>query len=161
VCFVFICYQVENIPVTEQNRKCLSNNKNTPLMTNSSVDDYVAQMSLSGQWGDGIMLACASKKYERQINVLLEDSSLITFKPHEEESDDAEQQHQPLLCGFIRTAGSASPNHYVFLQRKKVEGNVCSTTPLVSSDVKVSNLDFSVSALHWKRVLLCLALALH
>ena len=91
-----------------------------PPMQSSSVDDHLLKMSLPGQWGDGIMLACASKLYERQINVLLEDGSIIEFKPYEEESEVMEQQHQTLLCGFIRTAGATSPNHYVFLQRKKV-----------------------------------------
>jgi hypothetical protein len=75
-------------------------------------------MSLPGQWGDGIMIACASKLYERQIIILLEDGSVIEFHPHEQAKETTGVDLQSLTFGFVKSLGAKNPDHFVFLQKK-------------------------------------------
>jgi hypothetical protein len=75
-------------------------------------------MSQSGQYGDGIVLACASRLYKRKITVILEDGHAIpltTVDHCQAISDDAKS----ILIGFIRS-GSDLANHYVHMMKKSI-----------------------------------------
>lgn len=124
-----IAIQVDNISLREDQRKHLSRNKDILLSNNtSSLDKYLQEMSQPGHWADGIMLACASKLFERQINILMEDGSVIVFRPNEEDVVETmiDLVMPTVFIGFITTAGSTSPNHYVLLQRKKNDADATS-----------------------------------
>lgn len=117
----YTAIQVHNIPLREEQRKHLSRNEDLPPVSdNTSLDKYLLEMSQPGHWADGIMLGCASKLYERKINVLLEDGSVIIVRPNEDalEVGAMDMQMPTLFIGFIAAAGSTRPNHYVLLQKK-------------------------------------------
>ena len=114
--------QVKDIPMTDENSKYLSPNDDISI-NSKSFDDYVQRMSQKGQWGDGIMLACASTLYNRQINVLLADGAVINFQPQQQNqkllTDKSGLWQPPLALGFVSSVGATSPNHYIYLQHKK------------------------------------------
>ena len=105
---------------------------------NSSLDKYLLEMSQPGHWADGIKLGCASKLYERQINVLMEDDYVIIFRPHEEDVETMDLLMPTVFIGFITTAGCTSPNHYVLLQRKKNYADATSQSSVPPTSACVS-----------------------
>lgn len=115
-------FQVDNIPLTDEHRESASHNDDASLTQSKSFETYLQRMLQLGRWGDDIMLACASKLYQRSIHVLIADGSLTKFDhPPQEKQDLNEQELQPLTLGFIRSAGATTPNHYVHLQHRKTE----------------------------------------
>lgn len=133
---------MDNIPLREDQRKHLSRNEDILLSASnniSSLDKYLQEMSQPGHWADGIMLACASKLFERQINVLMEDGSVIVFRPNEEDLVETTNLLMPtVFIGFITTSGSTSPNHYVLLERKKNDDDATSQPSLPPKSACVS-----------------------
>jgi hypothetical protein len=106
--------QVDNIALTDEHRESLSQNDDASLIQSESLESYLQKMLQPGQWGDGVMLACASRLYQRSIHVILDVGSLIKFHhPAKESRNISEQELQPLTLGFIRSAGATAPNHYI------------------------------------------------
>lgn len=78
-------------------------------------EDYLEKMSKDGYWGDGIVLAAACRLYHREIRVVLDNGSTVTF------SDGQSQNAVPLLMGFVKSVGASTEDHYVHLQKKVSE----------------------------------------
>jgi len=75
-------------------------------------EDYLTKMSQDGCWGDGIVLAAACRLYHREIRVLMVNGNTVTF------ADGQPQTAVPLLMGFVKSVGSSTEDHYVYLQKK-------------------------------------------
>jgi hypothetical protein len=130
--------QVDNIALTDEHRKSLSQNDDVvSLIQSESLESYLQKMLQPGEWGDCVMLACASRLYRRSIHVILDDNdgSLIKFHhPVKEKRNICEQELQPLTLGFIKSAGARAPNHYVHLRHRKIEVNPSTgSTPVTVS----------------------------
>jgi len=70
--------------------------------------DYVERMEKSGEWGDGVMVAAASRFYDRQIIVVVADDSIAM--PTQSNSATA------IYIGY-----ASSIKHYVHLEPKLSE----------------------------------------
>jgi len=80
-------------------------------------ESYLNRMSKPGQRGDGNVLSYACKLYNREITVLKTDGSNVSFKDDQQQSSLAESSSAPLLMGYVRTSGSATEKHYVYLRK--------------------------------------------
>jgi len=100
--------QIAEIPVEE--RRLMTDTDSV----NTVNDEYFRRMNQPGEWGDGIVLAYACRLFKRQIKVLMTNRSIITFADHQSADDP-----QLLLLGFVKTIGSATENHYVYLSERK------------------------------------------
>lgn len=73
---------------------------------------YLQQMASSGQWGDGVMLAAASRLYQRHIVVVMSTST----STNNDASTDVHFTTPEVTTGPPVFMGYVSANHYVFLQ---------------------------------------------
>lgn len=88
------------------------------VTVNKSIDnEYLARMCVPGVWGDGTVLACACRLYNRSINVLMTNGSVIPFANEQHIAGDPDKK--PILLGFVKTLGSITENHYVYLEKKR------------------------------------------
>lgn len=88
-----------------------------------SFNDYIRRMSRPDSWGDGLVLAYASRLYKMEIHVVGMDGSIIKYSLCQAQKDDSRMPAttQPLILGFVSTTGSSVANHYVYLRDKSCE----------------------------------------
>lgn len=108
--------QIHDIPSDEKDK--LKQLGSVTWNPDDVAEEYLQRMALPGEWGDGIVLSCASRLYDRQINVFLTNETAITFAAEADTSMTDNQTRSPAInIGFVSTDGTIR-NHYIHLTLK-------------------------------------------
>jgi hypothetical protein len=112
--------QIAGIPLQETLESNLS--KSIASIGNKAEiidEEYLARMGQSGTWGDGIVLAMACRLYKRIVEVRMADGRVTLFSTEQQSVEGAlGADDKPLCLGYVKSIGSSTKNHYVYLQKK-------------------------------------------
>ncbi len=108
--------QIHDIPSDEKDK--LQQLGSVAWSPDDIAEEYLQRMSQPGEWGDGIVLSCASRLYDRQINVYLTNETAVTFAADADTNMTENETRSPAInIGFVSTGGTIR-NHYIHLALK-------------------------------------------